>query len=214
MKKHGSASGHWIHRVGTARSGFRYFTESGARVTRQPVLDRIVALRIPPAYADVRIAVDPRAAIQAWGFDVRGRRQYRYHARAVERSELRKLHTAMILAEVGPAATPREARGNVLTAIRIVAAALGNTPAVCRRSYVHPIVPGLYIDRGLTIAERERGPRPAQVRRSRSSAHIRDPWVPFSREEKALARFLLEHFPDRRRTVREQPLRQRVRPAA
>ena len=73
-------------------------TDAGARVTSRSILDRIVALRIPPAYTDVRIAVNPRASIQAWGFDARGRRQYRYHVRAVERSELRKYYRVTRLA--------------------------------------------------------------------------------------------------------------------
>jgi DNA topoisomerase I len=328
-------------------------TDAGARVTSRRVLDRIVALRVPPAYTDVHIAVDPRASIQAWGFDARGRRQYRYHVRAVARSELRKyyrvtrlardlptirgavtrdfdrhglsrtkvaagvvrliaeghlrigsdryarenhtygtttlhkrharvnggrvvleypgkrgilqrqtildpklsafirllqrtpgrrlfryqesgewhdltasgvnrylrelcgvlytakdfrtwggtLHTAMILADVGPAATTREAKRNVLMAIRIVAAGLGNTPAVCRKSYVHPIVPGLYVDRGLTISDRGRVRSGGPTRRS-PSLPAPDPWVPFSPDERALTHFLIEHFPDRRRKAR------------
>ena len=51
---------------------------------------RIDALRIPPAWTDVHIAPSARAAIQAWGFDAKGRKQYRYHSRAVEQGSLRK----------------------------------------------------------------------------------------------------------------------------
>src|SRR6185312_6471821 len=89
---------HWMRRLGTPRSGFRYVTEAGKAVHARHVLDRIAALRIPPAYRDVHIAVDARAAVQAWGFDARGRRQYRYHPRAVERGELRKYHRIARLA--------------------------------------------------------------------------------------------------------------------
>ena len=354
MKAHGTVRGHWIHRIGTARSGFRYVTNAGSRVTNKSVLARILGLRIPPAYTDVQIAVDPRASIQAWGFDSRGRRQYRYQAQAIERGELRKyhwvvhlardlpkiraavagdfdrpglakqkvtagvvrliaegylrvgsdryardnhtygattlhkrhaqvvaggvifhykgkegiwqrqmvadqalsgfvrqlqrspgprlfryresgnwhdltasdvdgylrtltgvpytakdfrtwggtLHTAMILADVGPATSIREAKRNVLVAIRIVAAALGNTPAVCRKSYVHPIVPGLYVDRGLTIADRRRRSVPSTGRWRDRQPRARDPWVPFSPDERALTRFLIEHFPDRQERLR------------
>ena len=112
------------------------------------------------------------------------------------------LHTAMVLADVGPAATTREAKHNVLMAIRIVAARLGNTPAVCRKSYVHPIVPSLYVDRGLTIGDRGRARRAGSARRS-PSLPDHDPWVPFSPDERALTRFLIEHFPDRRRQTRD-----------
>ena len=63
---------------------------------------RIDALRVPPAWRDVHIARSPRSAIQAWGFDARGRKQYRYHARAVERRELRKHHRVRQLAKELP----------------------------------------------------------------------------------------------------------------
>ena len=42
-------------------------------------LARIRALVIPPAWADVRIAPDPKSHIQAIGKDIEGRLQYRYH---------------------------------------------------------------------------------------------------------------------------------------
>ena len=51
---------------------------------------RIKALRIPPAYRDVHIAKRPGATIQAFGYDARGRKQYRYHPKAVEKSAHRK----------------------------------------------------------------------------------------------------------------------------
>ncbi|MFL5726995.1 MAG: DNA topoisomerase IB [Chloroflexota bacterium] len=43
-------------------------------------------------------------------------------------------------------ATDREAKSNVVAAIRDTADQLGNTSAVCRRSYVHPIVVEAYLD--------------------------------------------------------------------
>jgi DNA topoisomerase-1 len=42
--------------------------------------------------------------------------------------------------------TEREAKRNVVEAIRRTAGRLGNTPAVCRSSYVHPIVVDAYLD--------------------------------------------------------------------
>ena len=54
------------------------------------MLARIKTLRIPPAYRDVHIARRPTATIQAFGYDARGRKQYRYHASAVEKSAHRK----------------------------------------------------------------------------------------------------------------------------
>lgn len=65
-------------------------------------LARIAALRVPPAWRDVHIAHSPRSAIQAWGFDARGRKQYRYNERAIERRELRKHHRVRQLAKELP----------------------------------------------------------------------------------------------------------------
>ena len=82
----------WIRRKGTKASGFRYSGPDGSRVGDKKVLERIDLLRIPPAWRDVHISASPRAAIQVWGFDARGRKQYRYHKRAVEKGELRKYY--------------------------------------------------------------------------------------------------------------------------
>src|SRR4029077_918258 len=71
----------------------------GRRILDRRTLARIEALRVPPAWRDVHIAVSPRSAIQAWGFDARGRKQYRYNERAVERRELRKYHRVRRLAK-------------------------------------------------------------------------------------------------------------------
>jgi DNA topoisomerase I len=320
----------WILRKGTRRSGFRYVAATGAPVTAEATLARIEALRIPPAWTEVHIAPSPGASVQAWGFDAKGRKQYRYHDRAVERGQLRKyyrvrrlardlpgiraaldrdlargtldarhvaagvvrlisegffrvgnerytaenatfgiatlrkehvtlhddravfryvgkksieqhqtvcdptllefvralmltpgyrlfrycdddgewrdltardvneylhdllrvpytakdfrtwggtIRVATILADFGAAASEREARKNVITALRLVAAELGNTPTVCRASYVHPLVIARYLDAGATIAL---GPGERA-------------------EERALIRFLDRYFPERRR---------------
>ena len=57
---------------------------------------------------------------------------------------------ALALAQVRTFATEREARRNIVRAIERVAARLGNTPAICRKCYVHPEVLQAYLD-GLTI---------------------------------------------------------------
>jgi DNA topoisomerase-1 len=97
------------------------------------------------------------------------------------------LQCALALAKAGKCDSKRHAKKNVVAAIRTVADTLGNTPAISRKSYVHPLVIGLYIDRGLTIVE--------QLRRRRKVRRL-------SVEESALTRFLDEHFPDRRRKPR------------
>lgn len=117
----------WIRRRGTARSGFRYTTEGGTPVRSAKVLQRIDALAIPPAYRDVHIAVSARAAIQAWGIDARGRRQYRYHPRAIALGERRKFHRVVTLGHDLPAiraAIARDLRGDGLTKERVAAAVL------------------------------------------------------------------------------------------
>ena len=335
----------WLLRLGTPRSGFRYADSDGKVIRDRRTLARIDALRVPPAWRDVHIAASPRANIQAWGFDAKGRKQYRYHGRAVERRELRKyykvrelakslprvrrilredaaggrggltrttvaatvlrlisesfcrvggeryarengtygvttlkkshieverdhvilsymgkgnkkqrqvvvgrelaqlvsrqlnapgarvfryqtddgtwcdltardvnaylhdrlgprysakdfrtwggtLRAATVLAELGPARSPTEAKRNVALAMRLVSSELGNTPTICRKSYVHPIVVGRYLDEGDTIPL-------SAVRRhasNRGQAH--------SPEERALIAFLDRHFPERRRKPR------------
>jgi len=82
----------WIIREGSKTKGFRYKGPTGRALSDRSQLERIDALRIPPAWRDVHVSTDPRAAIQVWGFDARGRKQYKYHARAVEKGELRKYY--------------------------------------------------------------------------------------------------------------------------
>lgn len=336
----------WIIRRGTPKRGFTYVDNGGRAVRDRATIDRISKLRIPPAWRDVHIAASPSASVQAWGFDARGRRQYRYHERAVERGQLRKYHRvrrmghdlpairrrvardstardpsretvaaaavrligaaffrvgseryerengtfglttlrkshvtirrdrlqfdyrgkgsirqrqvvfdrqlakvigrlmktpgprlfrylengrwvnltsqdvneylrqlggahytakdfrtwggtlrmATVLDDLGPAVSAREASRNVTLAARLVAAELGNTPAICRASYVHPLVIARYVDAGVTIGQLSRDRARAQTRRM-TGGH--------TPEERALLAFLDRYFPDRRR--RELP---------
>jgi DNA topoisomerase-1 len=330
----------WIKREGS-KTNFRYVHPAGRPVRDARTLERIRALVIPPAWTDVHIAAGPRAEVQAWGLDVKGRKQYRYHPRAVERGQLRKyyrvrelakelpalremirahaasptptkravaaavvrlisesffrvggeryaeenktfgiatlrkrhvelvdgfavftyvgkrgirqrqvvanrelaalvrrhlkspgtrlfryregsrwhdltardvndylhetlgvpytakdfrtwggtLRAATVLAEIGPGRTERETKRNVATAMRLVAAELGNTPTICRKSYVHPLIVGRYVDEGETIKLRA-------GRRPRADGYAHSP------EERALIKFLDTHFPERRRRGR------------
>jgi DNA topoisomerase I len=57
---------------------------------------------------------------------------------------------ALALAEVREFTTAREAKRNIVRAIERVAVHLGNTPVICRKSYVHPEVLQAYRD-GVTI---------------------------------------------------------------
>lgn len=53
-------------------------------------LDRINKLRLPPAWTEVWISSDPKSSIQAIGTDSKGRKQYRYHEKHVEKAEQEK----------------------------------------------------------------------------------------------------------------------------
>lgn len=103
-------SAKWILRKGTKKSGFRYEDSRGKAITSREVRERIDALRIPPAWKDVHIASTPRAAIQVWGMDARGRKQYRYHTRAVEKGQLRKHYRVRQMARDLPSIRRRVSR--------------------------------------------------------------------------------------------------------
>lgn len=330
----------WFRREG-GKTRFRYLRADGRPVRDARTLERIARLAVPPGWSEVHVAASPSAEVQAWGLDAKGRKQYRYHAKAVERGQLRKyyrvrelakelpalrarirthaasrtpsrravaaavvrlisesffrvggekyavenktfgittlrkrhvtlgaghavfayvgkksvrqrqvvanrelallvkrhmaspgprlfryqaegrwrdltardvneylhetlgvpysakdfrtwggtLRAATVLAELGPARSATEARRNVMTAMRLVASELGNTPAICRSSYVHPMVVARYLDDGEVIALPKRHTATAD-----RYAH--------SPEERALIRFLDRHFPERRSSVR------------
>jgi len=78
-----------ISRVRTA-GRFGYRDPAGADVTDSAALDRIRALALPPAWADVWISADPLGHIQATGVDARGRTQYRYHQLWREQRDVQK----------------------------------------------------------------------------------------------------------------------------
>lgn len=61
------------------KRGFLYYDHHGTRIKDPEVIGRINRMAIPPAYQNVTIASDPRAHLQAVGWDSRGRKQYRYH---------------------------------------------------------------------------------------------------------------------------------------
>ena len=100
----------WIVREGSKTRGFRYVGPNGRAVGDKAQLERIDKLRVPPAWRDVHVSTDPRAAIQVWGFDARGRKQYKYHARAVQKGELRKYYRVRQMARDLPSLRSRVMR--------------------------------------------------------------------------------------------------------
>jgi DNA topoisomerase I len=82
-------TGGWVRR-GSKSRGFRYYDARGREITDRAKLERIDALRIPPAWRDVRISPRPGANLQAVGFDKAGRKQYLYSAEFRARQEQAK----------------------------------------------------------------------------------------------------------------------------
>ncbi len=90
--------------------GFVYRTATGKHITDEKQLRRIAALAIPPAWTDVWICPNADGHIQATGRDVRGRKQYRYHARWREVRDQAKYHDVLHFAERLPKLRRRLAR--------------------------------------------------------------------------------------------------------
>lgn len=98
------------------------------------------------------------------------------------------------LGALEPARAATAARRNVNSAIGIVAERLGNTPAVCRRSYVHPGVVDAYLEGSIgraMLEAAEEAPEP--------------PETPTRDEELAVIRLLERQLRRRRRAERRGP---------
>jgi DNA topoisomerase I len=76
---------------------------------------------------------------------------------------------AKALVVMGPASSKRQAGRNVNRAMIVVGQSLGNTPAIARASYVHPIVVEAYLDGTLT----DSWERPLPRRAPRYAARLR-----------------------------------------
>ncbi len=61
-----------------SKKGVSFFYNE-KQITDNGALDRIKKLAIPPAWTNVWICYNPSGHIQATGFDIRNRKQYRYH---------------------------------------------------------------------------------------------------------------------------------------
>jgi len=96
---------------------------------------------------------------------------------------------AMQLRATGPAASRREADRNVVRALDAVAERLGNTRAVCRKYYVHPLLLRAYL-LGLTVPQ----PPARQAHRTRGRRSV----PALRRDEVAVLEFLQEKLPGAR----------------
>ena len=93
---------HGFRRLGSPGRGFRYADADGRKLKRAD-LDRVDALKIPPAWTDVCIASAASATVQAVGKDAAGRWQYLYHDRHVRHRERKKFQRLIDFAEKLPA---------------------------------------------------------------------------------------------------------------
>lgn len=60
---------------------FIYLDTEGREIRSPEILSHIAGLVLPPAWTDVWICPYPNGHLQATGYDVAGRKQYRYHSR-------------------------------------------------------------------------------------------------------------------------------------
>jgi DNA topoisomerase-1 len=74
-------------------------------------VERIEALRLPPAWKDVAVARSPNAKLQVVGRDKKGRWQYRYSAAAVREREKRKFDRLVAFGKALPRVRAAIARG-------------------------------------------------------------------------------------------------------
>ena len=112
-----------ITRVKT-EAGFRYLDPAGAEISDAATLERIQALRIPPAWADVWISPDPLGHIQATGTDSKGRLQYLYHQLWREQRDAQKFGHMLRFADALPGlrtATAKDLRHRGLSRDRVTA---------------------------------------------------------------------------------------------
>jgi DNA topoisomerase-1 len=115
-----------IRRVGTPGSGFRYLAPGGRRLGDGQV-QRIRALRLPPAWRDVFVSPVANGKLQAVGRDKAGRWQYRYHASYRQRQENAKYRRLLRFAQALPrmrAAVDRDLGRKGLGRERVLAAAV------------------------------------------------------------------------------------------
>jgi DNA topoisomerase-1 len=91
---------------------------------------------------------------------------------------------AIALQAFEPFESEAQAKKNIVQAIETVAQQLGNTPAICRKCYVHPVVMEAYLEGAMAELFKQRGQR-----RSEKNSHA------LSAEEAAVLAFLQDRQP-------------------
>jgi len=82
--------------------GFVYLDKNGKLIKDKETLERIASIVIPPAWREVWICPYKNGHIQATGRDVRGRKQYRYHAKWRAVRDETKFHHMLLFARALP----------------------------------------------------------------------------------------------------------------
>ena len=101
------------------------------------------------------------------------------------------IYTASELRRLGPVDSETGLKENIVAAVKATAQSLGNTPAVCRKSYIHPAIIEAYLDGSLI-------PRLDEWEGKRGSNSSRG----FLPDEAAVLKFLKGAINGRKRLVR------------
>lgn len=115
-----------IKRLGSPARGFRYRTADGKKASKADV-ERIEALKIPPAWKNVAINPSPNGRVQVVGTDAAGRWQYLYHESHTRSQEARKFRRIVKFGETLPKmrrTIARDIRQSGLTRERVLASIL------------------------------------------------------------------------------------------
>lgn len=91
---------HWITRTGS--KAFHFSTAAGEPIKDKADITYFKSLGIPPAWTDVKIAVNRKAKILAKGVDKQGRTQYIYHPKFRARQEQAKFERVLRFARALP----------------------------------------------------------------------------------------------------------------
>ena len=78
-------------------NNFKYFNKRTKKSIDNSTLKRIKTLKIPPAYKNVHIHVDPYFKHQATGYDSLNRKQYIYHPKFIKEKEEEKYNNVIRL---------------------------------------------------------------------------------------------------------------------
>lgn len=92
------------------RGKWDYFAPDGLRIDNKEEIARLDRIALPPAYRDAWFAPRADAHILAFGYDARGRKQYRYHPAFRQEREARKFELCVPFGKALPLLRERVAQ--------------------------------------------------------------------------------------------------------